>query len=402
MSITVSCPACSAKLKAPDQAAGHKLKCPGCGERVRVPGQKAAPPGPAAAKPAEVAPPRPKPAAAAPPVAPSRAGRKAPAAAGTRVPEELPATVADSGPWPEADPDVTLVEPIDEPPAKSPAKPLAEETLVEPLDEVHDGSDTVRIAVDDMPADGGGEPAKGPDFHELGFLKRDRLVIRLWSPAFSWGSGYRPKQLRIYDAAEKLADRKAPPVAFGDENVSTLVRLFVKGSNLGIGPIKLRSFFPFRLDVREEQDGPVVFSLRWRVSLVRFYQRIDVCDAAGELVSYFRKKIFTFFGGFRVYDAQDREVAEVKAKFGSPPRVSFVTADGRELGHVTPFGVMEAIETRKSVFINNSSWTENESMGISATFADEIAGDARAKALLVATAMVVEFTGVLSGFARGR
>lgn len=42
MPIPVSCAACNAKLKAPDPAAGRKLKCPACGQPVPVPARGAA------------------------------------------------------------------------------------------------------------------------------------------------------------------------------------------------------------------------------------------------------------------------------------------------------------------------------------------------------------------------
>ncbi len=42
MPIVVTCPSCSATLKAPDNAAGRKLKCPKCTSVIEVPA--AAPP----------------------------------------------------------------------------------------------------------------------------------------------------------------------------------------------------------------------------------------------------------------------------------------------------------------------------------------------------------------------
>jgi hypothetical protein len=37
MPISIACPSCSAKLKAPDSSGGKSIKCPKCGEAVRVP-----------------------------------------------------------------------------------------------------------------------------------------------------------------------------------------------------------------------------------------------------------------------------------------------------------------------------------------------------------------------------
>ena len=41
MPIAVTCPECSAKMKAPDAAAGKKVKCPKCGEMLTVPAAQA-------------------------------------------------------------------------------------------------------------------------------------------------------------------------------------------------------------------------------------------------------------------------------------------------------------------------------------------------------------------------
>lgn len=37
MPITVACPSCRKALKAPDNAAGRKVKCPGCGSVLIIP-----------------------------------------------------------------------------------------------------------------------------------------------------------------------------------------------------------------------------------------------------------------------------------------------------------------------------------------------------------------------------
>ncbi len=40
MPISVKCPHCGKRLKAPDSAAGKKAKCPGCGQSVKLPEEK--------------------------------------------------------------------------------------------------------------------------------------------------------------------------------------------------------------------------------------------------------------------------------------------------------------------------------------------------------------------------
>src|SRR5436190_944638 len=46
MPISVACPACGAKLKAPDNAAGRTVKCLKCGEAIAVPSAAAVSPVP--------------------------------------------------------------------------------------------------------------------------------------------------------------------------------------------------------------------------------------------------------------------------------------------------------------------------------------------------------------------
>lgn len=59
MPVAVVCPACKAKLKAPDNLVGKKVKCPGCAKPVLVPGAgvaaSAPTPAPAAKKPVKPA-----------------------------------------------------------------------------------------------------------------------------------------------------------------------------------------------------------------------------------------------------------------------------------------------------------------------------------------------------------
>lgn len=66
MPIAIQCPACRARLKAPDQLAGKKVKCSKCGQGIAVPANSPAPAAPARKPAAKAAPARPQ--KAAPPV----------------------------------------------------------------------------------------------------------------------------------------------------------------------------------------------------------------------------------------------------------------------------------------------------------------------------------------------
>src|SRR5439155_14638793 len=82
--------------------------------------------------------------------------------------------------------------------------------------------------------------------------------------------------------------------------------------------------------------------------------RLDVLDAQGERIGYFKSKFFTISGGFHVYDKDDHHFAEVKGKlFGWDYR--FVTPDGKvEMGRVTKklgaMGILKELFTSADTF----------------------------------------------------
>jgi uncharacterized protein YxjI len=94
-----------------------------------------------------------------------------------------------------------------------------------------------------------------------------------------------------------------------------------------------KHLLPTRVEVREKPDDSLVFTLSrgWYL----FRSRIEVRDAQGELVGYFRSKFFTISGGFHVYDKHNKHFAHVKGRmFGFDYR--FLTEDGKvELGQVS-------------------------------------------------------------------
>jgi uncharacterized protein YxjI len=93
-----------------------------------------------------------------------------------------------------------------------------------------------------------------------------------------------------------------------------------------------KHLLPTEVEVREKPDDSLVFSLRRSGYLLQ--SRVEVRDALGVLVGYFKSKVLTISGGFHVYDKDDKFFAEVKGKlFGFEYR--FVAEDGIvELGQV--------------------------------------------------------------------
>jgi uncharacterized protein YxjI len=107
-----------------------------------------------------------------------------------------------------------------------------------------------------------------------------------------------------------------------------------------IGPLKKalrwvvsKQFMGTRVEVREKPDDSLVFVMRRGFYLFR--SRVEVLDAQGELVGYFKSKFLTISGGFHVYDKSGTHFAHVKGRlFGFDFR--FLTPEGDvELGRVS-------------------------------------------------------------------
>jgi uncharacterized protein YxjI len=112
-------------------------------------------------------------------------------------------------------------------------------------------------------------------------------------------------------------------IGTAEEKLSGLVQ--------GLRWILPKSMMPTTVEVRDEEDA-LVFKIRRGGFL--FQARVEVLNADGEVIGYFKSKLFSFGGGFWVYDAKDRQFAEVKGNFfGFDYRV--LTPDGEELGSVS-------------------------------------------------------------------
>ena len=94
-----------------------------------------------------------------------------------------------------------------------------------------------------------------------------------------------------------------------------------------------KQLMPTRVEVRETPDDALVFTVSRGWFLFR--ARVEIRDAQGVLVGYLKSKLFSFGGGFLVYDHKDQQFADVKGNlFGFKYRV--LTPDGGfEMGKVS-------------------------------------------------------------------
>jgi len=94
-----------------------------------------------------------------------------------------------------------------------------------------------------------------------------------------------------------------------------------------------KQLLPTLVEVREKPDDSLLFTLcrGWYL----FRSRVEVRDADGNLVGYFKSKFFTISGGFHVYDKDDKYFAHVKGRLLGF-HYKFLTEDDKvELGEVS-------------------------------------------------------------------
>jgi hypothetical protein len=339
MSIPITCPGCQARMKAPDTVAGRKIKCPKCGGVVGVPGS---------AQVRDAAP------QAAPKVekgAVSRSTKPAPPGRAEQ-PRTKPASAA------------VTPRPRETPPTK-PKRPAKADG--------YDDLEIVRSAEDAL--------AQTWESSDLG--QRENLLVTS-GPLFSLNSlVYR--DFRILDPQTKQV------VGIASDNPGMLVQCL---RFLNFGRFSLRAILPTNLEVREAENSPLLFRIRRAPQLVKFFVTVEIYDGQGHMLGYFKNKLFSLFGGFWVYDADDNKVAQLKFNWGMPPKMVFETASGDSLGSVYPEGARKAIEQKKV----STVVTLGRAPGLDLKVSDKLKEDPTARLLLLAAVLALQFSGIGGSF----
>ena len=188
-------------------------------------------------------------------------------------------------------------------------------------------------------------------------LERNRFVVR-----------EHVKFLTDRNTYDILDADTGEPVGTAQEQIGPTVRLlrwFVS-----------KHLMPTRVEVREKPDDSLVFTIR-RGGYI-FRSRVEVLDSQGELVGSFRSKVLTISGGFRVFDKDGNQFAEVKGRlFGFDYR--FVTPDGKvELGRVS----------KKWGGVAKELFTSADTYGVEVS--PDLAEQPLAKMLILAAALAVD------------
>jgi uncharacterized protein YxjI len=135
-----------------------------------------------------------------------------------------------------------------------------------------------------------------------------------------------------------------------------------------------KKLMPTTIVIRDA-DGEELFSIYRPVTFFR--SQVEVRNAKGNRIGYFKSKILSLGGGFWVYDNKDRQVAEVKGDWKSW-NFRFLTEDGEELGVVT----------KKWAGLAKALFTSADNYMVS--IADDLADDETTKKLLLAAALAID------------
>ncbi len=134
----------------------------------------------------------------------------------------------------------------------------------------------------------------------------------------------RVKFLRMSDTYDILDPVTQETIGIAIENPGTLIRVLRFLVN--------KRILPTRVDIYENQDNPPLLSIKRGVTFFR--AKVDILNASGDSIGYFKSKMFTLGGGFHVYDLNDNKVAEVKGDWKGW-NFKLLNASGSEVGTVT-------------------------------------------------------------------
>jgi uncharacterized protein YxjI len=173
--------------------------------------------------------------------------------------------------------------------------------------------------------------------------------------------------LRMTDVYDILDPESGKQVGIAEETRGTFAMLLSMFMN--------KNLLTRKIEVREHPEGSLVFTMRKPTSF--FQPKVEVFDAQGERVGYFVSKLFSFGGGFNVYDKHDRPFAEIQGKWTGWD-FTFRTPDGHEMGWVTKkwAGMLKQLFTSADNYVVSIS--------------DDLADQPIAKMLLLAAALAID------------
>lgn len=136
-----------------------------------------------------------------------------------------------------------------------------------------------------------------------------------------------------------------------------------------------KKLMPTTVEVREAESERLAFTIYRPMQMFR--ARVEVRDPEGQMVGYFKSKLFSIGGGFWVYDKKDQQFAEIKGSW-TGWNFQFLTPQGEELGVVT----------KKWAGLGKELFTSADNYIVS--ISDDLADQPVAKMLLLAAALAID------------
>ncbi len=124
-----------------------------------------------------------------------------------------------------------------------------------------------------------------------------------------------------YDIHDPDTDEKIGFVEEQPGQLVTYLRLLVN-----------KQLMPTTIVVSDLTDNSVLFIIHRGVSFFR--PKVTVKSPQGEMIGYFRAKLFSLGGGFLLFDANDQQVGDVKGDWKGW-NFKLLSTSGEELGTVT-------------------------------------------------------------------
>lgn len=125
----------------------------------------------------------------------------------------------------------------------------------------------------------------------------------------------------VYDIYDAMTNEKVGEAIEEIPGWSKFARLLIN-----------KKLLPTTLAFYAEGSDEAVLSIRRGVAILR--TKVTVENAEGQMIGYFKSKLFTLGGGFYVYYPDDSQFADVKGDWKGW-NFKFHTDDGRVLGTVT-------------------------------------------------------------------
>lgn len=129
--------------------------------------------------------------------------------------------------------------------------------------------------------------------------------------------------LKLHEAYDILDPDTGDLIGTATEHASSLKKM----SKLFIN----KNFLPFHIDLADA-DGTTLLVIRRGFTFLR--SKVEVLDAQGKLIGFFKQRLMTIGGKFGIYSAQEELVAELKGNMIGWD-FKFIDKNGNELGFVT-------------------------------------------------------------------